>query len=68
MRGLRFRCLDVLVDPVDNGVDISDDDGDGVCIAELVSITSVGHQTVQDVALGKRVTKVVLKQLKSKFS
>lgn len=68
MRWLRVRCLDVLVDPVDNGVDISDDDGDGVSIAELVSITSVGHQTVQDVALGKGVAKVVLKQLKSKFS
>lgn len=59
--------LDVLVDPVNNSVDVSDDDGNGVSIAEFVSLTSVGHQTVQDGVLGKRVAKVILKQLKGKI-
>lgn len=58
---LCVTCLDVLVDPVDDGINVSDDDGDGRRGTEAGGTTS-SEQTVQDVSLEEGITKVVLEE------
>lgn len=59
--------LNVFVNPVNSGVDISDDDGDGRGGAEVGSSAS-GHQTIQDISLRKGVSEVILEYKKRQLN
>lgn len=55
---MQSLCRDVFSDPANDGVDISEDDGDGSGVAERRPTS--GKQTVQDISLCEWVAVVTL--------
>lgn len=60
--------LDVLVDPVDDRVDVSNNGWNSGGITVVVAVTSVGHQTVQDSPMGQWVAEITLQQKQTTIS